>query len=1774
MSSSKKNFRRNQTSEFSCTIERLEDRRLMSAALTVSQSLMVFNAVKNNAPSPTETLVLTNTGDAPLSVGGLSVVNDPSQSTQSASRFTLLNTASAPASLAPGASFGLQVDYSPTATGLDYALLDIATSDPNTPLAQVQLHGIGTAGVGGGNQPSLERILQAYDEPNYADVGETNVNSAYYPEPPAANSDEVPLQELVKAGPGPVTINVLASFTASTTKPYTLGWYNVADPQISKQQLFYTPTSESQSVYVQPQGLTSFDPGNTVFGFYNPSATIKVNNTLVTGYSQDALNTWDTTDQRKFRFFPLENANGSIVPNSYIMTSTEYYTPAGYDFTNLVAIVSNVTAAPSAPGGPVLSISNPVALPGSNTLIFSRIQNPNTTLGDTVHDTNTITLENTGQGNLNVSNISVAATTSSNGGTQYQLVNPPTFPFTLGPGQTQTIQIQFVLSQVNANGHSPNETNSVGNGGGGSVYPGILTITSNDANAPTTTIPMAGWWQEHSENENEPDLQTIVNMMVGYGTNINPSQINFLNESTSVSAAPIYYGEEVVSAYWTEADSTQSVGVTQIDAFHTQGDTSGLNYYAQGSTSTHNILSTGSDVGQTFFPLNSAGTAAAAGSFSTTGNFGFEVLNPNEYSDDSKNVGDDASGHEMRFYPVRNSAGVLIPNTYLLCADYPNGSEQNFDFQDNVYLVTNIRPASVNTVSAPQTTGGAAAPAAVSATATASGVSLQWVPVLDSTVTGYNIYSSLSATTGYSLVATTAATAISYFDASALPGETLYYRVAAVNSTGVGLGMQTSVLTSGVPSTNLQSIAINESPAGSTTVVTPNQAYTVVAGGPGVTGTSDGFRYLFAAQTGDFDVAMQVSSITTAGSYSTAGIMARVSLSSTSPNVYMSASPINYRFKYRTTDGGTEAVTAGTTQLNYPNVWVRLSRVGNVFTGYISTDGIIWTLTSQQTLASFPTTVYLGVAVAANTTAATATAQIANYGNTPVYTGPISKPATYAAVSGETIQASVLANDVDPVGTIDPTTFTITTPPSAGGSVSFNPNTGLLTYTSAIGFVGTETLAYTVADNHGAVSSPATITFNVAKAKPVAAADTFQATAGQVVQLNVLANDTDATSTLNPATVAIAKQPNSHATITVNPSTGVITYLAPVGFSGTDTFTYTVSDYAGEISLPATVTVTVAAANVGKLVTTPFTATAIAGVPTILKVLSGDSDTSATILPATVSITLPPGEGGTAKANADGTITYTPAAGFAGVETFYYSVSDSAGRTSVSTLVSVTVSDPAIAPIATNATTTVAASGSDQVNVATSVISSVGLNLSTITVGTAPTHGTTSINTTTGVITYTPAAGFVGPDTFAYTVADVNGHLSNVATVNVNVGVNIGNAVGDDRTLTFTTGSGAATTISLNRGTVEVLFNNPATLSVDKHGRATVAGSGLEINSLEISGTNAASTLSVASKGKGALNIGGIADSTPIRTLSAPTATLSGSLSFSGVGTLQALQISDAQITVGAGIPSGFTLLSGTVSNSTLSCALPIKLIKSTSWTSSTSGASSVSAPSVASLVTTGGFAANLTTTGGSNSLNSVHIGGQAGGQLWSVTGNARSIFVGSASSTWGGLAVSGNLASFTVAAGNLTAPVTAGSINSMKVAGAISADITTTGNLLSLQAAQLVNSVVAVGSTANSVTAATASNIGSATLGNLRLTSRAANTFSDSSVIADVIGAVTTGSVNTASGATPEGLAAQSIKGAAVTVSSGILHLNAKTLLSSDALQAFLVKKGASLGTFAIDLV
>jgi PKD repeat protein len=96
--------------------------------------------------------------------------------------------------------------------------------------------------------------------------------------------------------------------------------------------------------------------------------------------------------------------------------------------------------------------------------------------------------------------------------------------------------------------------------------------------------------------------------------------------------------------------------------------------------------------------------------------------------------------------------------------------------------------------------------------------------------------------------------------------------------------------------------------------------------------------------------------------------------------------------------------------------------------------------------------------------------------------------------TGGTVAIDVLANDTDIDGTIDPTSVTIVSPPAHATSVSVDPSTGAITYVHN-GTGTSDSLTYTVADNLGGISAPATVSITIQ------AGSVLPVTAGLVLQL-------------------------------------------------------------------------------------------------------------------------------------------------------------------------------------------------------------------------------------------------------------------------------------------------------------------------------------------------------------------------------------------------------------------------------------------------------------------------------------------------------------------------------------------------------------------------------------------------------------------------------------------------------------------------------------------------
>ena len=122
-----------------------------------------------------------------------------------------------------------------------------------------------------------------------------------------------------------------------------------------------------------------------------------------------------------------------------------------------------------------------------------------------------------------------------------------------------------------------------------------------------------------------------------------------------------------------------------------------------------------------------------------------------------------------------------------------------------------------------------------------------------------------------------------------------------------------------------------------------------------------------------------------------------------------------------------------------------------------------------------------------------------------------------------------------------------------------------------------------------------------------------------------------------------------------------INYTPNANFSGSDSFTYTVTDPFGQTS-SATVTITVSAVNQPPVVGST-SAIGTVGTATTLNLLTNASDPDGDTL--TVS-SFTQGQNGTVTVSA-GIATYTPTSGFTGEDEFTYVISDGHGNTSIGT---------------------------------------------------------------------------------------------------------------------------------------------------------------------------------------------------------------------------------------------------------------------------------------------------------------------------------------------------------------------------------------------------------------------------------------------------------------------------------------------------------------------------
>ncbi|HEY3924112.1 MAG TPA: Ig-like domain-containing protein [Acidothermaceae bacterium] len=282
---------------------------------------------------------------------------------------------------------------------------------------------------------------------------------------------------------------------------------------------------------------------------------------------------------------------------------------------------------------------------------------------------------------------------------------------------------------------------------------------------------------------------------------------------------------------------------------------------------------------------------------------------------------------------------------------------------------------------------------------------------------------------------------------------------------------------------------------------------------------------------------------------------------------------------------------------------------------------------------------------------------------------PIANPDTLAALSGTTTTVDVVANDTDPDGE---TVSLLSVDPSSANGGTETITGGLVHYTSAPAYVGTDTFSYVVTDPRGGTAT-GTVTVTVGSSAMIANSRTAATATNTPVTVGLLSGVTDPGG--HPISVDSAGSA-AHGTVTLD-SSGNATYTPAAGYSGSDTFTYAVSDAFGG-SASSTVTVTVANANP---VTVDDTASVLTGNSITVDVLANDTDPNIPATSQSLSLSSASLVSGTAAVTVTaGGVQVVPGIGFTGDVVVQYVVSDGAGGSATGQL-TVHVTSPFVPPV-------------------------------------------------------------------------------------------------------------------------------------------------------------------------------------------------------------------------------------------------------------------------------------------------------------------------------------------------------------------------------------------------------------------------------------------------------------------------------------------------------------
>lgn len=643
----------------------------------LSKTRLIFGYPKGTT-SPAQVITVSNNTGSAITVTLTMKGVDPSQ-------FDVNGGASASINLNPSQSQNVNVRFKPSSVGIKTALLEAKSGSD---IENITLRGLGANGEGGNNEPSFQRVMEVF-EFNIRSNDNNPANTNYHDTAGGTalqTGDEIPMQVMEKAGPGAVTFQLLAAYAIDGNPPARVGWYPAGTPG-TRNEVFSLKQGEEQMVnpgYNSGVGM-QFDPGDQVFGLYTTFVPPRWNNRHV--YSEDALNApfeLNAAYRHKVRFFPLKDANGVIEPFAFVATWEECEAQGttssncganGYDYNDVIVIVRNVK-----PVGAGEASSE--ALPRFYNLdwgAFIQTGTPNADWMHTwlvmnhaghrvnenhkFHNTAWLRIFNDGATPLEISNLTIANPS------WFRLVNDET-SLNIAPGTFYDLAVRLV----------DNTYNEV------TLYykrDSTLTLATNVGDY---TINLRGAYQVFPEGD-EMKLPMIAQIF-GFSSNI----------CSNPGGSWVQCGEEVLSRYWRAADTNKPIFVRQLVALHGCCETGTAANITFDFSSNDVTLKHAATYGQSYFP-GATSADAPYGDIVGAGPTEAGIMRSDQFQLNIHGKTSCASActnqHGVRWWPARSpNNGWLIPNTYIVSMDYVGGGA-NYDYNDNMYIVSNVRPVSL-----------------------------------------------------------------------------------------------------------------------------------------------------------------------------------------------------------------------------------------------------------------------------------------------------------------------------------------------------------------------------------------------------------------------------------------------------------------------------------------------------------------------------------------------------------------------------------------------------------------------------------------------------------------------------------------------------------------------------------------------------------------------------------------------------------------------------------------------------------------------------------------------------------------------------------------------------------------------------------------------------------------------------------------------------------------------------------------------------------------------